>query len=54
MNNVVEYIDALESALFEVLDGESWHDIINITGLDEARCREIAELVQDISDKYQG
>ena len=43
-----EYIEKLEAALIDVLDGNSsWWDIQNNTGLSEERCKEIEAFFQD-------
>lgn len=43
-----EYIEQLESALIDILDGQSeWHDITEQTGLSDERAKEIAELYNE-------
>ena len=47
-------IETLEIALMDLLDGNSeWYDIYENTGLDEDRCREIANLHKEVIEKYK-
>ena len=39
-----EYINLLEEALTDVLDGETAFDLIGMTGLSPTRCEELSEL----------
>jgi len=48
-----EYMEHLEGALFDVLDGQSrWHDIRDNTGLSEERCKEIEFFFQQMKVQY--
>ena len=49
MEKGTEYIELLETALSDVLDGESaWYEIQCNTGLSEERCREIEKLFDSL------
>lgn len=53
MNNK-EYQENLESALLDILDGNSyWYDIKCETGLSGERCKEIANFYNIVKDKYK-
>ena len=48
------YAHKLEAAIVDVLDGNSsWYDIQANTGLDETRCKELAELFKDVLKNYR-
>lgn len=49
-----DYIQELEQALADVLDGESWWDIQCFTGLPEKTCRRIEILKDKILKKLYG
>ena len=52
--NKEEYIEELESAFIDVLDGDSsWYDIQANTGLSEIRCKEISKLFNVVLKKYE-
>ena len=48
-----EYIEHLEGALFDLLDGRyEWHEIRYVTGCSEERSKEIAEFFQQMKVMY--
>ena len=48
------YIEEIESALLDVLDGDvRWWDIQENTGLSTERCKEIADLYLVVSVRYR-
>ena len=52
--NKEEYLEELESAFIDVLDGDSaWYDIQANTGLSELRCQEISNLFNVVLKKYE-
>jgi len=46
------YTHKLEAALFDILDGNNWYDIQDLTGLSEERCQEICELGKAVAENY--
>jgi hypothetical protein len=40
----LEYVISLRQALFDLCDGNDWHDIKHNTGLNDERCKEIIAL----------
>jgi hypothetical protein len=46
-----EYIKLLEKALIDVVDGESAHDLVGMTGFDEEHCQKIVDLCHFILRK---
>lgn len=53
--NKPEYIEQLEAALVDVLDGNSsWWDIQSNTGCSEERCKEIEQFFeQEVMSNYK-
>ena len=49
-----DYIENLESAFIDILDGSSeWWSIQEATGLSDKRCMEISDLFNDVMAKYE-
>ena len=49
-----QYIEELESALIDVLDGsQEWWSIQETTGLSDERCKEISELFYKVLTAYK-
>jgi len=50
----IEYIELLESALIDILDGNSnWYDIKSATGLSGERCKEIENFIGEVRRVYK-
>ncbi len=52
--NQKDYIQELEQALADVLDGDEWYDILSKTGLPERTCKAIFLLKTKILKKLYG
>ena len=49
-----DYIENLESAIIDVLDGSSeWWSIQEVTGLSDERCKEISDLFAKVLAIYE-
>lgn len=47
-----KHLDEVESALIDILDGNSWWDIQAKTGVSEERAREIENIYHETSQRY--
>ena len=53
-DDVETYLEELESAFIDVLDGNSdWYNIQDNTGLSQNRCQEISKLFKTVLNKYE-